>query len=131
MLRATSSQTLISLLVSLDRASSSASSAIPVQFDSNDLIILLRFAVHVWHRSAGLRGCIATRAAGHGSGTDASILSDRRVDPVDDLVLTALFRRNVLHVVRLVALSCCLSVSSSVYHLLADMNDIVLRLGWL
>ena len=52
---------------------------------------------------ACLSGNVASGAARHSTDADASILSDRRVDSVDDFVLTALFGRNVLHVVGLVS----------------------------
>ena len=101
LLRATAVQTLISLLVSLDRASCGARPAVPVEFDSDDLLLWLAAADFI-RGTTCLSGHIAPGAARHSTDTDASILSDRRVDSVDDFVLAALFGRNVLHVVRLI-----------------------------
>ena len=100
LLRATAVQTLVTLLVSLDRASSGARPAVPVELDSDNLLLWL--AADFIGSTTCLSGHIAPRAARHGTDADASVLSDRRVDPVDDFVLAALFGRDVLHVVRLV-----------------------------
>ena len=100
LLRATAVQTLISLLVRFNRASSGARPAIPIKLDSDDL--LLRFAADFIGSTTCLSGHIAPGAARHGTDADASILSDRRIDSVDDFVLAALFGRNILHVIRLI-----------------------------
>ena len=116
----------------LDRASPSAGPAISGKFYSDDLVVLLRmFAAAIIglvcdHRPTRLCSHIAARAARHSPYADASItLPDRRVDPVNDLVLAALLRRNILHIIRLVAAihsSGCafLAVSVVDQHLMLD-----------
>ena len=100
LLRATTVQTLVTLLVSLDRASGGARPTVPVKLDSDDLLLWL--AADFIGSTTCLSGHIAPGAARHGADADASVLSDRRVDPVDDFILAALLGRNVLHVVGLV-----------------------------
>jgi hypothetical protein len=105
LLRGGTTQALVPLLVGFYRSGGRTSSTVAIELDSDHLGLLRLFTI-LSSASASTRlvcsGGSASRAAGHSTSTNASILSYGRVDAVDDLCLSALLSWDVLHIVSLV-----------------------------
>lgn len=110
LLRAPAAQALVSLLLGLDRACCVADPSVHVHLDS-DHLGLARLHDFIGGSRTRLSRDIATGTARHGADAHATVLPDRRVDPVNHFVLTALLSWDVLHVFGLVAHLALLCIS--------------------